>query len=137
MERNQRRERIKQQILTKRTTNQKRDTYKSYKRVTCEANAVRCYQLKVQHVNYTKSRHPNYHYKNEEMDIKAVERTEREDPSEETLALTKRWREITQPGDHRFTQGQWKRYNPPRKLKAEQKNNSETLARKKTSCCGK
>ena len=41
--------------------------------------------------------------------------------SEETLKLTTRWKEITKPGDYRYTQGQWKRYNPPRTLKAGQK----------------
>ena len=55
------------------------------------------------------------------MNIKTVENIEREDPSEETLALTKRWREITKLGDYRYTHGQWKRYNHPRTLKAEQK----------------
>ena len=55
------------------------------------------------------------------MDIKTVENIEREDPSERTQALMKRWREITKPGDYRYRQGQWKRYNPPRTLKAEQK----------------
>ena len=28
---------------------------------------------------------------------------------------------ISKPGEYRYTQGQWKRYNPPRTLKAEQK----------------
>ena len=45
-----------------------------------------------------------YHYKKKEMDIKTVENFELEDPSEETLALTKRWREITLPGDYTYTQ---------------------------------
>ena len=43
----------------------------------------------------TNSCHPNYYYKNEEMDIKTVVNIQWGDPSEETLALTKRWREIT------------------------------------------
>ena len=54
---------------------------------------------------------PKYYYKNKGMDIKTVESIERKYPSEETLAVTKRWREITKPGDYRYTQGQWKRYN--------------------------
>ena len=36
--------------------------------------------------------------------------------------MTARWNAITKPGDFRFAQGQWKRYNPTRTLKAEQKN---------------
>ena len=59
------------------------------------------------------------------MNIKTVENIEREDPSEETLALTKRWREITKLGDYRYTHEQWKRYNHPRTLKAEQKKIEE------------
>ena len=55
------------------------------------------------------------------MDIKTIESIEKDDPSEETLRLTTRWREITKPGDYRFTQGQWKKYNPSRALRAEQK----------------
>ena len=66
------------------------------------------------------------HYKskqtqNDKMDLKIVEAVEKEEPSEETLKLTTRWKEITKPGDYCYTQGQWKRYNPPRTLKAEQK----------------
>ena len=55
------------------------------------------------------------------MDIKTIESIEKDDPSEETLRLTTRWKEITKPGDYRFTQGQWKKYNPSRALRAEQK----------------
>ena len=55
------------------------------------------------------------------MVIKIIECIEKDDPSEETLRLTKRWKEITKPGDYRFTQGQWKKYNPSRALRAEQK----------------
>ena len=55
------------------------------------------------------------------MDIKTIECIEIDDPSEETLRLTTRWKEITKPGDYRFTQGQWKKYNPSRALRAEQK----------------
>ena len=53
MKENERRERTKQQILIKQTTNQKRETCKCYKQVTTqETTAVRCYQLKVQSVFY-------------------------------------------------------------------------------------
>ena len=55
------------------------------------------------------------------MDQKTVETIEKEDHSEQTLEQTTRWKEITKPGDYRYTQGQWKRYNPPKTLKAEQK----------------
>ena len=55
------------------------------------------------------------------MDLKTVEIIEREDPSEETLTLTTRRRELMKPGGYQYIQGQWKRYNPPRTLKAEQK----------------
>ena len=44
-----------------------------------------------------------------------------QDPSDKTLKLTTGWRDITKPGDYRYTQGQWKRYNHQRTLKAEQK----------------
>ena len=55
------------------------------------------------------------------MDIKTIESIEKDDPSEETLRLTTRWKEMTKPGDYRFTQGQWKKYNPSRAQRAEQK----------------
>ena len=55
------------------------------------------------------------------IDIKIVEAIEKEDPSEETLKLITRRKEIAKPGDYRYTHGQWKRYNPPRTLKEEQK----------------
>ena len=55
------------------------------------------------------------------MDIKTVENFEKDDPSEETLRLTTRWKEITKPDNYRFTRGQWKKYNPSRALRAEQK----------------
>ena len=54
----------------------------------------------------------NYHYKNKKIAIKTVEKIERENPSEETLKLTKRLKDIVEPGDYSFTQEQWKRYNP-------------------------
>ena len=55
------------------------------------------------------------------MDHKIIETIEKEDPSEETLKLTKRWREISKPGDYRFSQGQWRKYNPPRTERSELK----------------
>ena len=55
------------------------------------------------------------------MDIKTIESIEKDDPSEDTLRLTSRWREITKRGDYRFTQGQWRKYAPPRTLRAELK----------------
>ena len=63
------------------------------------------------------------------MDIKTIEWIEKDDPSEETLRLT-RWKEITKPGDYSFTQGQWKKYNPSRALRAET-NRSRVVAEKK------
>ena len=65
------------------------------------------------------------------MDIKTVESIQREDPSEETLELIRRRKEVVGLGDYRFTQGQWKLYNPPRTLKAEQKNCSRGIAKKR------
>ena len=56
-----------------------------------------------------------------DMDIKTIESIEKDDQSEETLRLTSRWGEITRPGDYRFTQGQWRKYAPPRTLRAELK----------------
>ena len=74
-----------------------------------QQNSVRTYQLKD---NYSQSK---------EMDLKTIELLEKQDPSAETLKLTTRWKEITKPGEYRYTQGQWKKYNPPRTLKGEQK----------------
>ena len=68
---------------------------------------------------------------NDKMDLKIVEAIEKEDPSEETLKLTTPWKEITKPGHYCYTQGQWKRYNPPRTLKAEQKKIEIELWQKK------
>ena len=48
------------------------------------------------------------------MDLKTIESIEKQDPSAETLKLKTRWKEITKPGDYRYTQGQWKKYNPPK-----------------------
>ena len=44
---------------------------------------------------------------------------EKQYPSEETLKLTTQWREKPKPGEYHYTQGEWKRYNPPRTQKAE------------------
>ena len=70
-------------------------------------------------------------FQNDKMDPKIVEAFEKEDPSDEILKLTTGWKEITKPGDYRLTQGQWKRYNPPRTLKAEQKKIEFELWQKK------
>ena len=67
-----------------------------------QQNSVRTYQLKD---NYSQSK---------EMDLKTIELIEKQDPSAETLKLKTRWKEITKPGDYRYTQGQWKKYNPPK-----------------------
>ena len=48
---------------------------------------------------------------NKERNINIIEMIEKQDPSEETLKLTTRWRVITKHGDFRYTQGQLKRYN--------------------------
>ena len=48
------------------------------------------------------------------MDVKMVESIEKDDPSEDTLRLTTRWKEITKPCDYRFTQGQYREYITPR-----------------------
>ena len=91
----------------------KRDTCRCYKRATPnKTTAVRCYQLKVHYVILTQIPVTQITIKIEEIDIKTVESIERGDPSEETLALTKRWREIANSRDYWFTQGQWKWYNP-------------------------
>ena len=55
------------------------------------------------------------------MEIKTIESIEKDDPSEDTLRLTSRWREIIKPGDYRFTQRQWRKYASPRTLRAELK----------------
>ena len=68
------------------------------------------------------------------MDLKIVEAIEKEDPSEETLKLKCRWKEKPKPGDYRYTQGQWKRYHPPRTLKAEQKKSKSNFGKKTSSC---
>ena len=66
------------------------------------------------------------------MDIKTIESIEKDDQSEETLRLTSRWREITRPGDYRFTKGQWRKYAPPRTLRAELKRIEFDLWQNKT-----
>ena len=59
------------------------------------------------------------HYRSIDMDIKTIESIEKDDQSEDTLRHTSRWREITRLGDYRFTQEQWRKYAPPRTLRAE------------------
>ena len=54
------------------------------------------------------------------MNAQMVESIEKGDPSENTLRLTTRWNEITEPGSFRFIQGQWRKYTQPRTLRAEQ-----------------
>ena len=70
------------------------------------------------------------------MDIKTIESIKKDDPSEETLRLTTRWKEITKPGDYRLTQGQWKKYNPSRALRAELKRIEVELWQKRNRLHG-
>ena len=65
--------------------------------------------------------HLRFEHRSINMDIKTIESIEKDHPSEDTLRLTSRWREITKPGDYRFTQGQWRKSAPPRTLRAELK----------------
>ena len=65
--------------------------------------------------------HHKFDHRSINMDIKTIESIEKDDPSEDTLRRTSRWREITKPGDYRFTQGQWKKYATLRTLRAELK----------------
>ena len=53
------------------------------------------------------------------MDIRRIEQIETIDPSEETLQLTNRWKELIKPGEHRTSNGVWKKYNPPSHHRAE------------------
>ena len=53
-------------------------------------------------------------------DIRLIEQIEKEDHSEETLNLTKRWKELVKPGV-------WKKYDPPRHHRAEIKRIEMTL----------
>ena len=55
------------------------------------------------------------------MDNKTIENIENDYPSEDTLRLTTKRKEITKPGDYRFTQGQFRKYTPLRTLRAELK----------------
>ena len=43
------------------------------------------------------------------MDIRRIEQIEKEDHSEETLKLTKRWKELVKPGEYRTSNGVWKK----------------------------
>ena len=42
------------------------------------------------------------------MDINNVEQLERDDPSEDTWALTNRWKELIKPRDYRLTNETWR-----------------------------
>ena len=53
------------------------------------------------------------------MDIRRIEQIEAHDPSEETLQLVNRWKELVKPGEYRTSKGNWKKYNPPRHHRAE------------------
>ena len=53
------------------------------------------------------------------MDIRGIEQIEADDPSEETLQLVNRWKELVKPGEYRTSKGSWKKYNPPRHHRAE------------------
>ena len=66
------------------------------------------------------------------MDIRRIEQTEKEDHSEETLNLTKRWKELVKPGEYRTSNGVWKKYNPPRHHRAEIKRIEMTLNQRRS-----
>ena len=53
------------------------------------------------------------------MDIRRIELIEADDPSEETLQLVNRWKELVKPGEYRTPKRDWKKYNPPRHHRAE------------------
>ena len=61
------------------------------------------------------------------MDIRRIEQIEKEDHSEETLNLTKRWKELVKPGEYRTSNGAWKKYNPLIHHRAETKRIEMTL----------
>ena len=61
------------------------------------------------------------------MDIGRREQTEKEDPSEKTLNLTNRWKELVKPKEYRTSNGVRKKYNPPRHHRAEIKRIEKTL----------
>ena len=61
------------------------------------------------------------------MDIRRIEHIEKDDHSEETLNLTKRWKVLVKPGEYRTSNGVWKKYNPPRHHRAEKKPIEITL----------
>ena len=64
--------------------------------------------LRQQNSVYT-HRYKDKQSQSNKMDPKTVETIKKEDPSNETLKLTTRWKEIAKPGDYRYTQGQWKK----------------------------
>ena len=53
------------------------------------------------------------------MDIRRIEQIEADNPSEETLQLVIRWKELVKPGEYRTSKGSWKKDNPPRHHRAE------------------
>ena len=61
------------------------------------------------------------------MDIRRIEQIEKEDHSEETSNLTKRWKELVKPGKYRTSNGVSKKYIPPRHHRAEIKRIEMTL----------
>ena len=52
------------------------------------------------------------------MDIRRFEQIETDDPSEEALTLTNRWKVLVKPGEYRTSNGVWKNYSPPRHHRA-------------------
>ena len=61
------------------------------------------------------------------MEIRRIGQIDKEDYSEETLNLTKRWKELVKPGEYRPSNGVRKKYNSPRHHRAEVKRNEMTL----------
>ena len=71
------------------------------------------------------------------MDIETIECIEKDDPSEKTMRLTTRWKEITKPGDYRFTQGQWKNTIHPEHCGQNRNESNSSCGRKEeTNCYG-
>ena len=65
------------------------------------------------------------------MNLKTIEMIEKQDPSEETLKLTTRWRELTKPGDYCYTRGQWKRFNPQEQTKQNKRKSKSNYGKEK------
>ena len=55
------------------------------------------------------------------LDIRRIEQIEADDPSEETLQLVNRWKELVKPGEYRTSKENWKNDNPPRHRREERK----------------